>query len=76
MLPPCNPRRPSDLAADVFLIAWRRIDEVPDDARPWLIAVARNRIANHRRGARRWLAALARMAGEPAAFAPDPADRP
>ena len=47
------PEQARDLAADVLLIAWRRIDEVPDDARPWLIAVARNRISNHRRDARR-----------------------
>lgn len=68
------PDHARDLAADVFLIAWRRIDDVPSDALPWLLAVARNRVANHRRGVRRWLAALTRLAGEPAAFAPDPAD--
>lgn len=68
------PDQARDIAADVFLVAWRRLDDVPDDALPWLLAVARNRILNHRRGARRWVAALARLANEPARFAPDPAD--
>jgi RNA polymerase sigma-70 factor (ECF subfamily) len=50
--------RPSDAAdvvADVFMVAWRRIDQVPTggDARPWLFGVANNVISNHRRGARR-----------------------
>ncbi len=39
-----------DVVSDVFLVAWRRIDEVPDDALPWLLAVARNTIGNRRRG--------------------------
>lgn len=40
----------SDLAAEVFLVAWRRIDAVPrDDALPWLYAVAGNVLANDRR---------------------------
>lgn len=63
-----------DLAADVFLVVWRRLDEVPADARPWLIAVARNLLANHRRGARRRLGMLMRLAGERPGTAPDPAD--
>ena len=39
-----------DVVSDVFLIAWRRIDEVPLDALPWLLVVARNTIGNRRRG--------------------------
>lgn len=42
-----------DVVATVFLVAWRRLDEVPDDARPWLFAVARKTIANQARGLRR-----------------------
>jgi RNA polymerase sigma factor (sigma-70 family) len=40
-----------DAVADVFLIAWRRFDEVPagDDARPWLYATARRVLANQAR---------------------------
>ena len=40
-----------DVIADVFLSAWRRIDQIPDGAElPWLYGVARNVIANHRCG--------------------------
>jgi RNA polymerase sigma-70 factor, ECF subfamily len=38
-----------DVVSDVFLVAWRRIDEVPVDALPWLLVVARNTIGNGRR---------------------------
>jgi RNA polymerase sigma factor (sigma-70 family) len=44
-----------DAAADVFLTAWRRLDELPDGdgARTWLYATARRVIANQRRSRRR-----------------------
>ncbi len=40
-----------DCAAETFLVAWRRIDDVPtgDDALPWLFRVAHNVIGNHYR---------------------------
>ncbi len=46
-----------DAAAETFTIAWRKIDQVPDDALPWLLGVARRVIANQRRGSKRrsWL---------------------
>jgi RNA polymerase sigma-70 factor (ECF subfamily) len=46
-----------DAAAETFTIAWRKIDQVPDEALPWLLAVARRVIANQRRGSQRrgWL---------------------
>src|SRR5262245_59843684 len=45
----------ADVLAETFLIAWRRLDDVPagDRARPWLMGVARRVLANHRRGERR-----------------------
>lgn len=45
----------ADVVCEVLLVAWRRIDEVPDgdESRLWLYGVARNVIANHRRGVRR-----------------------
>lgn len=45
----------ADVAADTFLVAWRRLDDVPDgpDALPWLYGVARRTLANQRRGRRR-----------------------
>ncbi|MDP9846704.1 RNA polymerase sigma factor [Streptosporangium lutulentum] len=50
-----DPDDAADVVAETFMIAWRRIDEVPlgDDARLWLFGVARRVLANHRRGERR-----------------------
>lgn len=46
-----SPADAADVAADVFLTAWRRIDDLPtDDALPWLIGTARGAVANLRRG--------------------------
>jgi RNA polymerase sigma-70 factor (ECF subfamily) len=57
-----------DAAADVFLTAWRRLDELPggDAARVWLYATARRVIANQRRSHRRRAALRERLALEPA----------
>lgn len=38
-----------DVVADVFVVCWRRLDDVPDEALPWLYAVARKTLANERR---------------------------
>jgi RNA polymerase sigma-70 factor (ECF subfamily) len=38
-----------DVVADVFVVAVRRIDDVPRNALPWLYAVARKTLANERR---------------------------
>lgn len=45
----------ADVVAETFLVAWRRLDEMPqgDDARLWLYGVARRVLANQRRGERR-----------------------
>ena len=41
----------ADVVAETFLIAWRRLDEVPDGSeRLWLFGVARRTLANQRRG--------------------------
>jgi RNA polymerase sigma-70 factor (ECF subfamily) len=34
-------------------VAWRRLEEVPEEALPWLLAVARRTLANQRRARRR-----------------------
>ncbi len=56
-----------DALAEVFLIAWRRLDEVPDGdaARVWLYATARRVIANQRRSRRRRSALRDRLAIQP-----------
>jgi RNA polymerase sigma-70 factor (ECF subfamily) len=51
-----SPDDAADLVGDVFLVAWRRIRQVPvdpDEARMWLFGVARKVLANHRRGRHR-----------------------
>lgn len=61
-----------DVVGDVFLVAWRRLDDVPDDPLPWLLVVARNTVANRRRGVARQqrldreLGALERSMGDAA----------
>src|SRR5205823_10175575 len=45
-----------DTVSEVFVVACRRIDEVPSDSLPWLLACARRVLANQHRGARRRLA--------------------
>jgi RNA polymerase sigma-70 factor, ECF subfamily len=47
------PDAAQDVVAETFLVAWRRLDEVPADALPWLYGVARRVLANQRRSARR-----------------------
>jgi RNA polymerase sigma factor (sigma-70 family) len=49
------PEDAADVAAEVFTVAWRRIDEVPadHDALLWLYGVARRALSNNRRGAAR-----------------------
>jgi RNA polymerase sigma-70 factor, ECF subfamily len=49
----CPPDLAQDIVAETFLVAWRRLDEVPENALPWLYGVARRTIANARRGSRR-----------------------
>lgn len=59
-------RDPEAIAAEVMAIAWRRLADVPlDDARPWLIATARNLVLADRRN----------HPSEAGATAPDTADR-
>ncbi|WP_206686259.1 RNA polymerase sigma factor [Kribbella qitaiheensis] len=62
----------ADLLADTFLVAWRRLDEVPggDQTRPWLYGVARRTLANHRRGEDRRHALADKLRGELAESAP------
>lgn len=44
-----------DVVGETFVVAWRRLDDVPDGTRtrPWLYGVARRVLANQRRGQRR-----------------------
>lgn len=61
-----SPSDGQDAAADVFLTAWRRLDDLPegDAARMWLYGTARRVIANQRRSSRRRIALQDRLTAE------------
>jgi RNA polymerase sigma-70 factor (ECF subfamily) len=48
-----GPDTADDVVAETFMLAWRHLDRVPAEARPWLIGVARNVRLNQERGERR-----------------------
>lgn len=47
-----TPGEASDAVSETFLVAWRRLDDVPDepDSRAWLLGVTWRVLANQRRG--------------------------
>ena len=53
-----------DVVADVFLIAWRRVDDLPVQPLPWLLGVARKVLANQRRGEHRGVELRERIRGQ------------
>jgi RNA polymerase sigma-70 factor (ECF subfamily) len=67
-----RPEPAQDVVAETFLVAWRRLDDVPADALPWLYGVARRVLANQRRSADRGVALERRLAMPRGA--PDPGD--
>ena len=54
-----------DVVAETFVVAWRRLDEVPSYGLPWLLGVARGVSANVRRGHRRRGALTDRIGAQP-----------
>ena len=38
-----------EVVSETFLVAWRRLADVPGDPLPWLLVVARNTVKNQRR---------------------------
>lgn len=62
-----HPSLAEDVAADVMLTAWRRLDDLPpdlSDARAWLFGTARKSILNARRGTNRREALAVRLVEE------------
>jgi RNA polymerase sigma factor (sigma-70 family) len=55
------PEAVEDAVAETFLVAWRRLDDVPAEPLPWLYGVARRTLANQRRGQARRAALTARL---------------
>lgn len=63
-----DPAAADDVVAETFLVAWRRLDDVParpGEALPWLYAVARNCLLNATRGETRQRAVSVRLARQP-----------
>lgn len=53
-----------DVVAETFSVVWRRIDQVPATALPWIYAVARNVIGTRLRSQDRSQALLDKVAGD------------
>jgi RNA polymerase sigma-70 factor, ECF subfamily len=59
-----DPERAKDVAAETFLVAWRRLDDMPAEPRLWLLGVARKVIAGQFRSEARREALAGRLRGE------------
>ena len=61
-----HPDDANDAAAEVFVVAWRKIDEMPraDKTLPWLYGVARNEVSRARRSSRRNWALRTKLSGQ------------
>jgi RNA polymerase sigma-70 factor (ECF subfamily) len=72
-----NPNDAEDTAAEVFAVAWRRLDQIPDSemAKAWLLAVAYRVVGNHYRGRARRGRLTSRLTGL-ASEHPESADAP
>jgi RNA polymerase sigma-70 factor (ECF subfamily) len=62
----------ADIVAETFLVAWRRIDDIPpgDEGRLWLYGVARRALANQRRRDRRQARLEVRLRLDPSLWRP------
>ena len=67
-----EPGAADDVTSDVFVIAWRRLDDVPEPALPWLLGCARRVIANRLRSARREIALHERLRHQRPPETPEP----
>ena len=63
-----------EVVSETFLVAWRRLDDVPTEALPWLLGVARRCLANLDRGEARQGAVRLRLASSALALVTDAAD--
>jgi RNA polymerase sigma factor (sigma-70 family) len=59
-----SPAEAEDAVAETFLVAWRRLDDMPGNAKAWLLGVTRRVLANQRRAAGRREALTKRVAHE------------
>lgn len=54
-----------DVLSEVFVIAWRRLEQIPPEPVPWLLACARHVLAHARRSEHRRAALIERLAATP-----------
>ena len=70
-----SPQEAHDVAAETFLVAWRRLESIPPEPLPWLLSVARKTLANKKRSEGRRAALERRLRSEPSGVpGSDPAD--
>ncbi|MDO8143662.1 RNA polymerase sigma factor [Isoptericola sp. 178] len=58
-----------DVVSETYLVAWRRVEDVPTAARAWLFGVARTVLSTQVRTQGRWQALGVRLEREPTAQA-------
>src|SRR4051794_27199231 len=63
-----------DVLAETFAIAWRRRDQMPKPALPWLFGICHRVIANGRRSSKRRSRLFSRLASTAVEVGRDPAD--
>lgn len=56
--------RALEVVSEVWLVAWRRLPEIPDNSLPWLIGVARKVLANQWRAEERRQSLVERLKHE------------
>ena len=63
-----------DVLAETFAVAWRRRDQIPEPALPWLFGVCHRVIANRRRSAKRRARLFGRLTSTRVDLGRDPAE--
>ncbi|MEV8391779.1 MULTISPECIES: RNA polymerase sigma factor [unclassified Streptomyces] len=70
-----HPSQVNDVVAEIFVVAWRRLDDLPGDGTlPWLYGVARRTLANTYRSDQRRGRLLEALAAQPDVASGDHAD--
>ena len=70
-----DPAFAEEVVNETFLVAWRRLDRVPEEPLPWLYAAARHVLANQRRAYARQTRRESAVIAERRGTGRDPAER-
>ena len=72
-----DPSAVDDVLADVLLVMWRRVDDIPTEAElAWCYGVARGCLANTHRGAQRQRRLIHRLSQQPKPTSAPPSEDP